>query len=58
MGSRLDTLKHVPFDAARNFCGTIKEFASNLGKKNFFLLGEVGGPDENANRYLDVLELI
>jgi glycosidase len=56
-GFRLDTLKHVPQESARNFCGTIKEFAANLGKVNFFLVGEVGGPDENANRYLDVLEL-
>jgi glycosidase len=56
-GFRLDTLKHVPQEVARNFCGTIKEFAANLGKANFFLVGEVGGPDENAGRYLDLLEL-
>jgi glycosidase len=56
-GFRLDTLKHVPEEVARNFCGTLKEFAANIGKNNFFLVGEVGGPDENANRYLDVLEL-
>jgi len=56
-GMRLDTLKHVPEEAARNFCGTIKEFAANLGKADFFLVGEVGGPDSNAGRYLDVLEL-
>jgi glycosidase len=56
-GFRLDTLKHVPLEVARNFCGTIKEFAANVGKDNFFLVGEVGGPDANADRYLDVLEL-
>lgn len=56
-GFRLDTLKHVSQEAARNFCGTIKEFAANLGKSNFFLVGEVGGPDANAGKYLDVLEL-
>ena len=56
-GFRLDTLKHVPQSVARNFCGSIKEFAANLGKDNFFLVGEVGGPDKNAGRYLDVLEL-
>ena len=56
-GFRLDTLKHVPQEVARNFCGTIKEFAANLGKTNFFLVGEVGGPDENAGKYLDALEL-
>ena len=56
-GFRLDTLKHVPQEAARNFCGTIKEFAANIGKQNFLLVGEVGGPDGNAGRYLDVLGL-
>jgi glycosidase len=56
-GFRLDTLKHVPLEVARNFCGTIKEFAANLGKQNFFLVGEVGGPEANADRYLDVLAL-
>ena len=31
-GFRIDTLKHVSFEQARNFCGAIKEFAANLGK--------------------------
>ncbi|MBN1605247.1 MAG: hypothetical protein JW940_01365 [Polyangiaceae bacterium] len=56
-GMRLDTLKHVPLGAARNFCGSIKEFAANLGKADFFLVGEVAGSDDKAGRYLDVLEL-
>ncbi|MBI5301193.1 MAG: alpha-amylase [Chloroflexi bacterium] len=56
-GMRLDTLKHVSKQAARNFCGALKEFAANLGKTNFFLVGEVGGPDDNAGKYLDALEL-
>jgi glycosidase len=55
-GFRIDTLKHVTYDQARNFCGTIKEFAANLGKSDFFLVGEVAGGDYNADRYLDVLE--
>jgi len=55
-GFRLDTLKHVSQEQARNFCGSIKEFAANLGKHNFFLLGEVAGGDYNQDRYLDVLE--
>lgn len=55
-GFRLDTLKHVDTDVARNFCGTIKEFASNLGKTNFFLVGEVGGADLNAETYRKVLK--
>ena len=37
-GFRLDTFKHVPITAGRNFCGAIKEFARNLGKRTFFSL--------------------
>lgn len=55
-GFRIDTLKHVSTEQARNFCGTIKEFASNLGKNNFFLVGEVAGGDDARRRYLDVLQ--
>lgn len=55
-GFRIDTLKHVSFEEARNFCGTVKEFAANLGKKNFLLVGEIGGGDFAQDRYLDVLE--
>lgn len=54
-GFRIDTLKHVSPEEARNFCGTIKEFASNIGKQDFFLIGEVAGGDYNQDRYLDVL---
>jgi glycosidase len=55
-GFRIDTLKHVTFDQARNFCGTIKEFAANLGKDNFFLVGEIAGGDYNADRYIDAID--
>jgi glycosidase len=54
-GFRIDTLKHVDEETGRNFCGTIKEFAGNLGKLNFFLVGEVAGDDSHADRYLHVL---
>lgn len=54
-GFRLDTLKHVSQQQGRNFCGAIKEFAQNLGKADFFLVGEVAGSDEDAQRYRDVL---
>ena len=54
-GFRVDTLKHVDEETGRNFCGSIKEFAANLGKSNFFLVGEVAGDDSNADRYLEVL---
>jgi glycosidase len=55
-GFRLDTLKHVSLQQARAFCGTLKEFAANLGKHNFFLVGEVAGGDFTTDRYLDVLQ--
>ena len=55
-GFRIDTLKHVSFDEARNFCGAIKEFTANLGKSDFFLVGEVAGGDYAQDRYLDVLD--
>lgn len=54
-GLRIDTLKHVAFEEARNFCGTIKEFAANLGKLDFLLVGEIAGGDFAQDRYLDVL---
>ena len=54
-GFRIDTLKHVSFEEGRNFCGAIKEFAANLGKADFFLVGEVAGGDFAQDRYLDVL---
>jgi glycosidase len=54
-GFRLDTVKHVSFEQARNFCGTVKEFAADLGKKNFLLVGEIAGGDYNEERYLEVL---
>ena len=54
-GFRIDTVKHVSFEQARNFCGAVKEFAANLGKKNFLLVGEVAGGDFVEDRYLDVL---
>ena len=54
-GFRLDTLKHVPESAGRNFCGAIKEFAGNLGKTDFFLVGEVAGSDDDAEKYRRVI---
>lgn len=55
-GFRIDTLKHVSPEEARNFCGSIKEFCANLGKSDFFLVGEIAGGDFNQERYINVLE--
>lgn len=54
-GFRIDTLKHVSFEEGRNFCGAIKEFAANLGKMNFLLVGELAGGDTIQSRYLEAL---
>ncbi len=54
-GFRIDTLKHVSFEQARNFCGSIKEFAQNIGKDDFLLVGEIAGGDYGQDRYLDVI---
>ena len=54
-GFRLDTLKHVSAEVGRNFCGAMREFAANLGKMNFLLVGEVAGSDGDARRYREVL---
>ncbi|MGC4031636.1 MAG: alpha-amylase family glycosyl hydrolase [Tepidisphaeraceae bacterium] len=54
-GFRIDTMKHVSFEAGRSFCGSIKEYAANLGKADFFLVGEVAGPDSNASKFRDAL---
>jgi len=54
-GFRIDTLKHVTEEQARNFCGAVKEFAANIGKQNFFLVGEISGGDYAQDYYLDAL---
>ncbi|MEZ5401699.1 MAG: alpha-amylase family glycosyl hydrolase [Bryobacteraceae bacterium] len=53
-GFRIDTVKHVSFDASRNFCGGIREYAESIGKENFLLAGEVTGGAALAHNYLDV----
>jgi hypothetical protein len=55
-GFRIDTLKHVTEEQARNFCGAIQEFAANIGKQNFFLVGEIAGGDYAQDYYLDSLD--
>ncbi|MFB9718449.1 alpha-amylase family glycosyl hydrolase [Planobispora longispora] len=53
-GFRIDTVKHVSWEASRNFCGAIREYAESIGKENFLLLGEVTGGGAMARHYLDV----
>jgi len=53
-GFRIDTVKHVSWEASRNFCGAIREYAESIGKENFLLLGEVTGGARMAKDYLDI----
>lgn len=53
-GFRIDTVKHVPWEASRNFCGGLREYAESIGKENFLLVGEVTGGSEMAKDYLDI----
>jgi glycosidase len=53
-GFRIDTVKHVPWEASRNFCGGLREYAESIGKENFLLLGEVTGGSQMAKDYLDI----
>jgi glycosidase len=53
-GFRIDTVKHISWEAARNFCGAIREYAETIGKDNFWLLAEVTGGGDMARDYLDI----
>lgn len=53
-GFRVDTVKHVSFEASRNFCGAIHEYCESIGKQNFLILGEVAGGAAMAKDYLDI----
>lgn len=51
-GFRLDTVKHMPEKHISHFCSQIREYAWKLGNKDFFLFGEIVGPDEMYDRYI------
>ena len=57
-GFRIDTVKHVSLDEARNFCGAIREFADSLGKRNFLLAGEIAGGDFFQDFFIDRLAVM
>jgi glycosidase len=56
-GFRIDTVKHVPLEASRHFCGAMHEYAESIGKENFLLLGEVTGGADMARSYLEIFGL-
>ena len=53
-GMRIDTVKHVPWEVSRNFCGAIHEYTESIGKENFLLIGEVTGGEKMAKDYLEI----
>ena len=40
-GFRIDTIKYLQPAFARTFCNAMREFSLSIGKKNFFIFGEV-----------------
>lgn len=51
-GYRLDAVKHMGEKAISQFCSHVREYAYKLGKRNFFLFGELVGPEELYNKYI------
>jgi len=52
-GFRVDAVKHMGPVACSRFCSNIREYAYTLGKRGFFLYGEVAQADDDLyNRYL------
>lgn len=52
-GFRVDAVKHMGALACSRFCSNIREYAYSLGKRGFFLFGEVATPDDGIyNRYI------
>jgi glycosidase len=51
-GYRIDTVKHVEDIASTIFCNALKEYATSIGKHNFFLFGEVVADDATLRSYV------
>lgn len=52
-GFRVDAVKHMGELACSRFCSNIREYAYSLGKKGFFLFGELAvSNDDIYNRYI------
>ena len=52
-GFRVDAVKHMSEVACARFCSNIREYAYSLGKRSFFLYGEVASADDDLyNRYI------
>lgn len=52
-GFRVDAVKHMGELACSRFCSNIREYAYSLGKRRFFLFGELAKPDDDIyDRYI------
>ena len=52
-GFRVDAIKHMGPLACSIFCSNIREYAYSLGKRGFFLFGELAVPDDDiVDRYI------
>jgi alpha-amylase len=52
-GFRVDAIKHMGDVACARFCSSVREYAYTLGKRGFFLFGELATPDDDViNRYV------
>ena len=52
-GFRVDAVKHMNAVACSRFCSNIREYAYSLGKRGFFLFGEIATPDDDIyNSYI------
>src|SRR5215216_1329227 len=52
-GFRVDAVKHMGELACARFCSNVREYAYALGKRGFFLFGEVASPDDEIyDRYI------
>ncbi|MDJ0707151.1 MAG: alpha-amylase family glycosyl hydrolase [Leptolyngbyaceae cyanobacterium MO_188.B28] len=56
-GYRIDTVKHMDLGATRYFVSVMREFTQNMGKENFFLLGEITGGRKKAYETLELTGL-
>jgi len=51
-GFRIDTVKYVAPDAVQTFGNAMREFASSIGKKNFFTFGEIYDQEVVINEFI------
>ena len=56
-GFRVDTVKHMDPGATRYFTSVIHEFTQDIGKENFYLIGEITGNREFAYNLLEITGL-